>query len=134
MGTSGSSASTADETEGTNDALDFTTGGVPIGEFEQNLEEMLARLTSQSSPLAIAHSTKPLSIILITPPSIEESMLEDPPKLSNAQLKLYRDAVLRVGARYHIASDGERCEVASIDLFDRLQRAGEEDDGRTLYT
>lgn len=109
---------------GTNDALlpDLAPGrGIGITDFEANLRTILDGLTSPNSPYAVAHSQTPLSIILITPPFIHEPMLDQPPHLTNHQMGLYRDVVLRVGTEWDDKADGAKWKVGTVDLYGVLQ-------------
>lgn len=107
---------------------------VPLEVFRQNIQQILDLLTSPSSPYAVAHGSHPLSIILITPPAIHDDMLGDTPAVSNEHTKLYRDAVLQIGAEWQKKQQGERWKLGTIDFFGALATARQTGDSTRFYT
>jgi hypothetical protein len=107
---------------------------VPIPEFKQYINTILNNLTSESSPYAIAHSKDQLSIILITPPAIEDGMIDDLSHLNDARTKGYRDAVLDIGREWaEKEGNGDRWKLATIDLYGAIVKAGEEGGTSRFY-
>lgn len=104
---------------------------VPVEQFEQNIRRILDLLTSSESPYAVAHGDHPLSIILITPPAIQEGLPTD----HDAEHTIkYRDAVLRVGEDLMQTQDGKTWKLGVIDLYNALSEAGKCGDPGRFYT
>jgi hypothetical protein len=107
---------------------------VPIPLFRQNIETILERLTSPSSPYAIAHSSVTVSIILITPPGIEDSFRDDPDNINSERTQTYSDAVLDIGKEWARKNKaGDKWKIGSIDLAGALLKAGEQGGTRQFY-
>ena len=99
---------------------------VPVSVFRKNMEEILNRLTSPSSPYAIAHSDYPVSIILITPGGVQDSMRNDPHHVLAAESKKYSDAVLDIGQQWALKNkEGNNWKIGTIDLYGAILKAGE---------
>lgn len=107
---------------------------VPIPLFRNNMETILERLTSPSSPYAIAHSSIPVSIILITPPGIEDSFRDDPDNVNSERTRKYSDTVLDIGREWaEKHKEGDSWKIGSIDLSDAIIKAGERGGTRRFY-
>jgi hypothetical protein len=111
---------------GTNDSVHPpNTRHLPLPTFVSNLETLLDRLTSPSSPYAVAHGDHSLSIILITPPPLcptwDPGYGPDRPRVrTKDRQNEFRDAVLKIGdeyARKQSESPGARWKLAVIDLW-----------------
>jgi hypothetical protein len=125
-----------DNRPGANDAYSPEVApnwGVPVQTFKANLITMLDFLTSPDSPYGLAHSTDPLSIILITPPYVHNPMLDHPGKLDNDHIRHYRDAVLAIAREWEAKQAGQRWKVGVIDLFGSLERRIENDGSPERY-
>lgn len=100
---------------------------VDLPRYRQNIQEILDRLTSPASPYAVAHSDVPLSIILITPPTTVESMLDNPSHFHNSVVEQYRDVVLEIGEEWVDKNKADdNWKLATINLYDALVKAGED--------
>lgn len=113
--------------EGTNDSVLLpNTRHIPLSTFESNMDYFLTSLTSSSSPYAVAHSNKPVSIILITPPPlcpVDRLDPSKPPVRSYDRQKEFRDAVVRIGDQWQRRlGKGGRHEIVLIDLWDCVTR------------
>ena len=110
---------------------------VPLAEYESNLRFFLDSLTSPDSPYAVAHA-KGLNIVLVTPPPLFVSMMEDESFASQrvpAVTKKYRDVVLALGAEYKAKEtpDGN-WRIGAVDMWDGIfTAAGGEGDGLREY-
>jgi len=107
---------------------------VPVSVFRKNMEEILDRLTSPSSPYAIAHSDYPVSIILITPGGVQDSMRNDPHHVLAAESKKYSDAVLDIGQQWAQKNkEGNNWKIGTIDLYGAILKAGEQGGRERFY-
>lgn len=108
---------------------------VPLAQFRQNIETILHLLTSPASPYAIAHSKVPVSIFLISPSGIEDSMRDDPHHVSAAATKEYVDAVLEIGDRWVKKREKtDNWKIGTVDLYGAILKAGEQGGTRRFYT
>jgi hypothetical protein len=122
------------ENAGTNDSA-MDKKHVPLGIFRQNIETILQLLTSPQSPYAIAHSKTPVSIFLISPAGVEDSMRDDPDHVRAEKTKAYVDAVLEIGDRWvKRRQKTDNWKIGVIDLHGAIQKAGEHGGKRRFYT
>jgi hypothetical protein len=122
--------------KGTNDSsnAEVNSKHVPIPLFRQNIDTILERLTSPSSPYAVAHSSVPVSIILITPPGVEASLLDDPNHITSERTQTYSDAVLDIGKEWARKNkEGDNWKIGTIDLAGAILKAGEQGGTRQFY-
>jgi len=98
------------------------------------METILERLTSPSSPYAIARSSVPVSIILVTPPGIEESFRDDPDNVNSERTRKYSETLLDIGREWAGKNkEGDNWKIGSIDLSDAIMKAGERGGTRQFY-
>lgn len=110
----------------------------PLPLFRQNLEFFLESLTSSSSPYAAAHS--PLSIVLITPAPMCESLL--PPVLAEAReaevTKQYVDVVNELAKEWRAKGEkeGGKWRVEGVDMWKAVldDAAGDEEKMKGYFT
>lgn len=113
---------------------------MPLNEFTSNLNAMLVALTSASSPYAAADT--PLSIILITPGPCWPGMFEPDTGRDEwcipENMKMYRDAVLKVGAEWKMKEEADprspKWMIETVDAWgDLVNAAGVEGEGLRPY-
>jgi hypothetical protein len=108
---------------------------VPLGIYRQNIETILQLLTSPESPYAIAHSSTPVSIFLISPAGVEDSMRNDPEHVRSEKTKAYIDAVLEIGDRWvKKRQKTDNWKLGTIDLYGAIQKAGQLGGRQRFYT
>jgi hypothetical protein len=108
---------------------------VPIPLFKDNITAILDSLTSPASPYAVAHSDLPLSIILITPPPVEQSMMPNPQDVSNDSTIKNRDAICEIGEQWMSKrNEGDNWKLGVVDLYSALVQEGRSEGMPRLFT
>ncbi|WRT65270.1 uncharacterized protein IL334_002213 [Kwoniella shivajii] len=105
---------------------------VPLEEYINNLDSILALLTSKESPYSVAHDDGPLNIVLVTPPPVYPEMMGDADFAGQRNMnntRRYAEAVMALGQKWEekeLSSKG-KWKLRTVDMFQGiLQAAGGE--------